>query len=260
MKKTLVILNGFPRSGKDSFADFCIEHLTKQNVKAVKFSSVDKIKEASKLIGYTDLKSDHEREFLSKLKELTTDYFDHPFNYITNFIVENDYQIFFVMIREIDEIRRIVNHYDFTESTVEVITVLIEGNNELRLNNNSDKNVKKYVYDYTFENSTNLENWKQKAVGFSNEFIKRVYKLVKPDPITGENIILKFINASDYQNAMLIVRKETDQEELRHCSLIEVDIKKAITDQRLKIQKLHEEMERESKLLGFLNFHFYPIK
>lgn len=248
MKKTLVILNGFPRSGKDSFADFCIEHLTKQNVKSVKFSSIDKIKEASKLIGYTDLKTDHEREFLSKLKELTTDYFDHPFNYITNFIVENDHQIFFVMIREIDEIRRIVNHYDFTESIVEVITVLIEGNNELRLNNNSDKNVKKFVYDYTFENFKLLYDWSNVAIEFSNQFLKRAYKLVKLDSITGETEIIRFILAKDYDDAL----KQSTPNELANYALIDVDIKKAINEQRTKIQNLNVSLEKENELISFL--------
>lgn len=249
MKKTLVILNGFPRSGKDSFADFCIEHLTKQNVKAVKFSSVDKIKEASKLFGYDDnLKSDNEREFISKLKELTTDYFDHPFNYITNFIVENDYQIFFVMIREIDEIRRIVNHYDFTESTVDVRTVLIEGKNDLRLDNNSDKNVKKYVYDYTFENFKSLYDWSNVAIEFSNQFLKRAYKLVKLDSITGETEIIRFIFAKDYDDAL----NQSSLNDHPNHALIDVDIKKAINEQRTKIQNLNTSLEKENELLSFL--------
>ena len=86
MNKNIIIINGTGGSGKDTFVEF----VSKYN-KVLNFSSVDKVKEIAKLIGWTGAKEEKDRKFLSDLKKLTTDYNDMSFNSIKD-AVEDFYE------------------------------------------------------------------------------------------------------------------------------------------------------------------------
>lgn len=78
MEKQIVIINGTGGSGKDTFVQFC----SKYN-KVMNFSSIDKVKEIARLIGWDGKKTEKDRKFLSDLKKLTTEYNDMAFNSIS---------------------------------------------------------------------------------------------------------------------------------------------------------------------------------
>ena len=104
--KQIVIINGTGGCGKDTFVSFVSKYKRVYN-----FSSIDKVKEIAKLIGWDGGKTDKDRKFLSDLKKLTTEYNDMAFNSIKdaiNIFKNSDDEIMFIHIREPEEIKRAV--------------------------------------------------------------------------------------------------------------------------------------------------------
>jgi len=164
MKKVIVVINGTGGSGKDTFVKF-----TSKYAKVYNFSSIDKVKEVAKLIGWDGSKSEKDRKFLSDLKKLTKEYNDMSYNSIKTAINDfnvSDKEIMFIHIRESDEIQRVVNEYNSK-------TLLIKRENYENINSNSsDALVDNYNYDYIIVNTTlnNLDNQ-------AKEFTKKILTL-----------------------------------------------------------------------------------
>lgn len=158
MKKQIIIINGTGGSGKDTFVE-----LTKKYAKVVNFSSIDKVKEIAKVIGWDGSKNEKDRKFLSDLKRLTTEYNDMSFNNIKLAVKEfnnSDNEIMFIHIREPEEIERTVKIF-------KAKTLLVRRIGLANITSNySDANVEDYNYDYIIENSTieNLDNQASKLV------------------------------------------------------------------------------------------------
>ena len=159
MEKYIIVINGYGGSGKDTF----VELVSKYN-KVYNFSSVDKVKEIAKLIGWNGKKDEKDRKFLSDLKKLTTDYNDMPFNSIkdaVNDFYESDKEIMFIHIREPEEIERVVKEFYAK-------TLLIKRDDIDKITSNySDASVENYNYDYVIENTT-LEKLEESAKEFYN--------------------------------------------------------------------------------------------
>lgn len=164
MEKKIVIINGNGGVGKDTFVSFCARH---KNVK--KCSTVDKIKEAAKVLGWNNaMKSEVDRKFLADLKTLSTNYNDFPFTCLKNAIEEfknDDNEVLFLFIREIDEIKRMKEY-------ISCKTLLITNSNTKFIDSNeADKNVLNYEYDYVVENSLDEKELDNKA----QEFLKSLF-------------------------------------------------------------------------------------
>lgn len=158
--KQIIVINGTGGCGKDTFVDFCSKYISVYN-----FSSIDKVKEIAKMIGWTGKKTEKDRKFLSDLKKLTTNYNDMAFNSIKEAIAKfynSDNEVMFIHIREPEEIKRVVDLYN-------AITLLIKRVNQEKITSNySDFSVDNYDYDYIIENTT-LEEYENKAKKFIKE-------------------------------------------------------------------------------------------
>ena len=159
MQKQTIIINGTGGSGKDTFVEFCSEFVNVTNI-----SSVDKVKEAAKiLVGWSGQKDEKSRKLLVDLKQLSIEYNNAPTEYIKEKYEEfmkNDSEYLFIHIREIEEIEKI-------KTLLNAKTLLIRNPRvALITSNNSDGNVYKYEYDYTIENDGTLEDLKEKARKF----------------------------------------------------------------------------------------------
>ena len=77
INKTKIIINGSGGVGKDTFIDYCRIFANVTNI-----SSVDKIKEAAKLLGWNGGKTEDDRKFLSDMKVLSTGYNNFPYEYL----------------------------------------------------------------------------------------------------------------------------------------------------------------------------------
>lgn len=160
IEKKIIIINGCGGVGKDTFVDLCKEFARVRNI-----SSVDKVKDAAKiLVGWNGEKDDKSRKFLSDLKQMSVDYNDYPLTYIKEQAEEfrkNGYEtIMFIHIREISEIEKVKN-------AVGAKTLLVTNNRVEKINTNvSDANVENYIYDFYIENNGTLEELRDIAENF----------------------------------------------------------------------------------------------
>ena len=155
--KQIVVINGTGGCGKDTFVDLCKKYISIYN-----FSSIDKVKEIAKIIGWTGKKTEKDRKFLADLKKLTTDYNDMAFNSIKEAIDifnNSSDELMFIHIREPEEIKRVVDLFKAKSLLIKRI------GQKLITSNNSDASVENYDYDYIIENTT-LKEYENKAKKF----------------------------------------------------------------------------------------------
>lgn len=163
MDKKVVVINGSGGVGKDTFVEFCGKFVEVKNI-----SSVDKVKEAAKvLVNWDGNKDEKSRKLLVDLKQLSIEYNNYPMTYIKEQIEEfnkNEKQsLMFIHIREISEIEKVKNEFN-------VKTLLITSNRIKKITSNtSDANVDKYKYDYYISNDGTLDEFRVKAKQFVME-------------------------------------------------------------------------------------------
>ena len=163
----VVVINGTGGSGKDTFVDFCMEHVTdKENYMIHNVSSVDKIKEAAIVLGWNGAKTEKDRKFLSDLKILTEEYNDGNFKYMLERYNQMKMAdsvemkgILFLHIREPKEIQRIV-------------TLLVTSNRVKDIKSNmADAGVYDYEYNMTLHNDGTLEQLQEEAKSFVDSIL-----------------------------------------------------------------------------------------
>lgn len=160
MDKRIYIVNGKPRSGKDTFYD-----ILKTMVPTRKCSAVDKVKDIAELCGWNGGKTEKDRKFLSDLKILTADYSDMPFTDVMkavwNFRNDSTYQVLLIDIRESEEIER-------AKVAFKAKTIFIVNDRAPEvISNMADANVEKYTYDYYIRNNGTLDEYKTNICTFA---------------------------------------------------------------------------------------------
>lgn len=172
LDKHIFIINGSGGVGKDTFVELVsielndkLKHFHTVN----NFSSVDKIKEIAKEIGWTGKKSEKDRKFLSDLKILASKYCDMPFksmeDKVNDFLNDESGNVLFLHIREPEEIKRAAKEFGAK-------TILIKRDSiEHIVSNTADKNVFNYEYDFVIENNGTMEEFSDKAKKFLQEVI-----------------------------------------------------------------------------------------
>lgn len=172
MNKQIFIINGSGGVGKDTFVELVsveLNDLLKRFHTVENFSSVDKVKEIAREIGWNGKKSEKDRKFLSDLKILTSEYCDMPFDSmkrkVSEFIKDEESILLFLHIREPEEITRAVKEFSAK-------TILIVRNSVKHITSNmADGNVFNYNYDFVINNSGTKEELNGKAKEFIQEVI-----------------------------------------------------------------------------------------
>lgn len=175
--KLIFIINGSGGVGKDTFVELVsLNNKNKNYFKIKNYSSVSKIKEIAKIIGWNGDKTEKDRKFLSDLKLLTTEYNNMPLNDIKRYAKEfmdydyenseNDNRILFLHIREPEEIAKAAN--EFKEYNVK--TILVKRDSVKHITSNmADENVYNYKYDIEINNNGTIEDLKEKAKHFIDD-------------------------------------------------------------------------------------------
>jgi len=164
----IIILNGSSRVGKDQFANYFKKHY---KYKCVNWSTIDKVKKVSRRnFGWNGKKTDEARLFLSELKRIWTEFNDGPFEDMINKI-DNHYTklekkdkqkvIYFIHCREPREIQKFVDKYND-----KCITVLLKREDRDVPNNESDKNVANFNYDFIINNVGDKKQLEKEALDF----------------------------------------------------------------------------------------------
>lgn len=164
MNKQVFIINGSGGVGKDAFVELVSKVF---NLSVMNFSSVDKVKEIARIIGWTGGKTEKDRKFLSDLKLLCTDYNNMPFNSMSEKVkefTESDAAMLFLHIREPEEIEK-------GKIAFGAKTVLIKRDVIKQITSNmSDGNVFNYQYDIIVSNDGDLDGFEKKATEFVKDF------------------------------------------------------------------------------------------
>lgn len=162
MKKQVFIINGSGGCGKDTFVSLIADVSYTMN-----FSSVDKVKEVARIIGWTGGKTEKDRKFLSDLKLLCTDYNDMPLNSMKEKFEEfsnSDSNFLFLHIRESEEIEKAKRIFNAK-------TILVKRNSIKHITSNmADANVFNYDYDVVIRNDEGIEELMDKAYYFVKDF------------------------------------------------------------------------------------------
>lgn len=164
MNKQVFIINGSGGVGKDTFVELVSKVF---NLSVMNFSSVDKVKEIARIIGWTGGKTEKDRKFLSDLKLLCTDYNNMPFNSMSEKVrefTESDATMLFLHIREPEEIEK-------AKVAFSAKTVLIKRDAVKQITSNmADGNVFNYQYDIVVDNDGDLAGFESKAAEFVKDF------------------------------------------------------------------------------------------
>lgn len=168
MNKQVFIINGSGGCGKDTFVSLISDIIYTTN-----FSSVDKIKEIARIIGWTGEKTEKDRKFLSDLKLLCTDYNDLPLNSMKNKFKEflnNGSNFLFLHIREPEEIEKAKKVFDAK-------TILVKRDSIKHITSNmADANVLNYDYDIVIKNDEGIEELRDKAYCLIEDWINNQLK------------------------------------------------------------------------------------
>lgn len=176
-KIKLIIINGYPRSGKDTFVgligEYMNENLPQSYIKSM--STVDVIKNiAENYLGWDGDKTSYWREKLSNMK----DFFDKEFDLsllsikseLDNLKSLSYYtpRVLSVMIREPEQITSVVDMIDSEYSdSVECSVVFMNRDScDKSQMNHADRNVENYLYDVHINNNGTLEDLKKKVEYF----------------------------------------------------------------------------------------------
>lgn len=164
--KKIFILNGSGGVGKDTFVD-----LVSHYIPTIHFSSVTKVKEIARAIGWDGGKTEKDRKFLSDLKLLCTEYNNMPFNSMNEKVSEfinSNAEFLFLDIREPNEI-------EIAKQAFNAETILIKRNSVKHITSNmADCNVYNYQYDRIIENNGSIDDLDIAAKMFVNNVTNKV--------------------------------------------------------------------------------------
>ena len=170
MGKHIFIVNGKPRSGKDTFADILNEFIG-----VYKVSSIDRVKDIATMCGWRGGKSEKDRKFLSDLKLLTTEYNDFAFNDLKTHVrlFNKDHksrtEVMLIDIREPEEIEKAKKEFGAQ-------TIFIRNNRVPDVTTNmADANVANYRYDYILDNNGTLDDFRYEIMCFYVSVLGGVY-------------------------------------------------------------------------------------
>lgn len=172
----VVIINGLPRSGKDTFVGACTIAYRPGIVYNV--STVDFVKDVARFCGWEGKKEPKDRKFLSDLKDILTEWNEIPMLKVKERLREIEERadlleikepVVFIMCREPKEIEKLKN--EFNATTVFIQRDAVEG---IEQSNHADADVFDYNYDITIHNNGNLSALNRIAESFMNESLKGV--------------------------------------------------------------------------------------
>lgn len=172
MQDAVVIINGLPRSGKDSFCKYIEEYAEEKNFNyCYTWSTIDVEKEILeeyvKTYDPDGFWSSTDRAFLCEFKQLLNKYYDFTFDSFKS-MVNNVGGVVLIQSREWEEILDFKEYCQ--ERGIKVVTVFIGRMEQKHYDNSSDYNCDANIqdYDYYIFNDGTLEELKQKAREFCN--------------------------------------------------------------------------------------------
>lgn len=160
--KYIFIINGKPRSGKDTFVNILRDT---SNYPVFEYSIVSRIKEIAPVFGWNGKKDFKGRKLLADLVDVADNYNDFCFNSVIEkeevISQVKDIFIYCIHSRRPKDIKKFVQHY--TKDNYKVITIFIQRDSisNKKESNTADSDVLDYTYDYYIENNDESNLWEQ---------------------------------------------------------------------------------------------------
>ena len=170
LDKHVFVINGSGGVGKDTVCVAAARFWKAENI-----SSITPILDVAYAAGWDGRKTPEARRFLSRLKEVCTEFNDLPFSYCMeryHRFLQGDAQILFVHIREPEEIDLFRSAVGESCSTILVRRPALEQARGA-LGNRSDDGVLEYSYDGVFQNDGDLDGLPEKVHDFFRAFFGR---------------------------------------------------------------------------------------
>lgn len=157
--KPVIILNGKPRSGKDTFAEY-LNKITRVE----KYSIVDKVKEIAAQCGWDGSKEERDRKFLCDVKIMTELYNDMPFRSVVEkvrkFNEDDSKEILLIDMREPRDIAR-------AKRELGAYAIFIDNDRVPEIKSNvADGTINNFNYDYRIDNNGTLEDLEKEVQKF----------------------------------------------------------------------------------------------
>ena len=188
----VVIINGKPQSGKDTFCKYAQGYCDDdESANTLIISSVDPLKEMLTQLGWDGTKTDKIRDMLMDMKQLWVQNQDGPTMFLFNNILEfhkactGEDNIVFVHIREPEELKKLVNALTGFESMgIDVISLLVirkggeDTPNQPAETRRSDDEalINSYEYDVTINNDEDLIKLQELAAEFVDKLLEDEYE------------------------------------------------------------------------------------
>lgn len=177
------VVNGYPRSGKDTFVDLIREETKDQKVRVYCYSSVQTAKDLYQIFGWDGEKRPIDRDRLSMAKDYLQR-FDLPYRdmacKLRDHLIEAEDRskemiLIFFMIREPEEIKRFVKEFPFVRTIY--VDAEVRGIAPSRGGigaNHADAEVIEYSYDMMVNNNGTLDDLKHEVQHFLCSLTKGV--------------------------------------------------------------------------------------
>jgi RNase adaptor protein for sRNA GlmZ degradation len=157
----IVVINGYPGSGKDTFVEFC-----EQEVRTFNLLTSTPVKEAFKTLGWNGQKTAETRKALADMMEISERVLDTSFKYIEKSLSEIlSYRKTGIVFIHSREPRNIIRY----KEKFKAVTLLIDRKVATKIDNEADANVYDFEYDYVIENNGTLEDFERKAKMFARK-------------------------------------------------------------------------------------------
>ena len=168
VRKTVLIVNGKPRAGKDTFVE-----LLSYMIPVYKYSIIEKVKCIALDCGWKGGKEEKDRKFLYELKKLTDEYSDMSFidvyEKIEAFAKDEIKEVLFAVdIRDPEDI-------EMMKDLTGAFTVFIENENVPEITSNpADANVANYEYDFVIKNNGTMDDYKREVYNFLMALLQKI--------------------------------------------------------------------------------------
>ena len=168
VRKTVLIVNGKPRAGKDTFVE-----LLSYMIPVYKYSIIEKVKCVALDCGWKGKKEERDRKFLYELKKLTDEYSDMSFvdvyERIEAFAKDEIKEVLFAVdIRDPEDI-------EMMKDLTGAFTVFIENENVPEITSNpADANVANYEYDFVIKNNGTMDDYKREVYNFLMALLQKI--------------------------------------------------------------------------------------
>lgn len=157
----VILINGYPESGKDKFTELCSETGNVLNL-----LTSTPAKEALATLGWDGEKTAEARNLLAKMMKFSYGY-NGPLNYVLDEISKSNADIIFVHIREPKNLDL------FKKAIPDALSILILRESQRAIySNDSDNDVEKYTYDVVVDNNRTVKDLKAYADSFVRMLMK----------------------------------------------------------------------------------------